>query len=207
MRIELTGLGKKFNRDWIFKGIDVTIASSDRVAIIGPNGSGKSTLLQVISGVLSPNAGTIAFQNAGVDISVENIYKNISIAAPYLELPEEMTLMELIQFHFSFKDQLGFTSAEEIINSMGLQKAKNKEIRYFSSGMKQRVKLALALYSKVDCILLDEPTTNLDEQGIAWCLNLIDTMLGNRTIFVSSNQAHEYAFCNKQILIADYKKN
>lgn len=121
MRIELTGLGKKFNRDWIFKGIDVTIASSDRVAIIGPNGSGKSTLLQVISGVLSPNAGTIAFQNAGVDISVENIYKNISIAAPYLELPEEMTLMELIQFHFSFKDQLGFTSAEEIINSMGLQ--------------------------------------------------------------------------------------
>ncbi|MEN9369917.1 MAG: hypothetical protein RI952_782 [Bacteroidota bacterium] len=207
MRIELTGLGKKFNRDWIFKGIDVTIASSDRVAIIGPNGSGKSTLLQVISGVLSPNAGTIAFQNAGVDISVENIYKNISIAAPYLELPEEMTLMELIQFHFSFKDQLGFTSAEEIINSMGLQKAKNKEIRYFSSGMKQRVKLALALYSKVDCILLDEPTTNLDEQGIAWYLNLIDTMLGNRTIFVSSNQAHEYAFCNKQILIADYKKN
>jgi ABC-type multidrug transport system ATPase subunit len=115
--------------------------------------------------------------------------------------------MELIQFHFSFKDQLGFTSAEEIINSMGLQKAKNKEIRYFSSGMKQRVKLALALYSKVDCILLDEPTTNLDEQGIAWYLNLIDTMLGNRTIFVSSNQAHEYAFCNKQILIADYKKN
>lgn len=207
MRIELTGLGKKFNRDWIFKGIDLTIASSDRVAIIGPNGSGKSTLLQVISGVLSPNAGTIAFQNAGVDISVENIYKNISIAAPYLELPEEMTLMELIQFHFSFKDQLGFTSAEEIINSMGLQKAKNKEIRYFSSGMKQRVKLALALYSKVDCILLDEPTTNLDEQGIAWYLNLIDTMLGNRTIFVSSNQAHEYAFCNKQILIADYKKN
>jgi ABC-type multidrug transport system ATPase subunit len=207
MRIELTGLGKKFNRDWIFKGIDVTIASSDRVAIIGPNGSGKSTLLQVISGVLSPNAGTIAFQNAGVDISVENIYKNISIAAPYLELPEEMTLMELIQFHFSFKDQLGFTSAEEIINSMGLQKAKNKEIRYFSSGMKQRVKLALALYSKVDCILLDEPTTNLDEQGITWYLNLIDTMLGNRTIFVSSNQAHEYAFCNKQILIADYKKN
>jgi ABC-type multidrug transport system ATPase subunit len=207
MRIELTGLGKKFNRDWIFKGIDVTIATSDRVAIIGPNGSGKSTLLQVISGVLSPNAGTIAFQNAGVDISVENIYKNISIAAPYLELPEEMTLMELIQFHFSFKDQLGFTSAEEIINSMGLQKAKNKEIRYFSSGMKQRVKLALALYSKVDCILLDEPTTNLDEQGIAWYLNLIDTMLGNRTIFVSSNQAHEYAFCNKQILIADYKKN
>ena len=207
MRIELTGLGKKFNRDWIFKGIDLTIASSDRVAIIGPNGSGKSTLLQVISGVLSPNAGTIAFQNAGVDISVENIYKNISIAAPYLELPEEMTLMELIQFHFSFKDQLGFTSAEEIINSMGLQKAKNKEIRYFSSGMKQRVKLALALYSKVDCILLDEPTTNLDEQGITWYLNLIDTMLGNRTIFVSSNQAHEYAFCNKQILIADYKKN
>lgn len=207
MRIELTGLGKKFNRDWIFKGIDVTIATSDRVAIIGPNGSGKSTLLQVISGVLSPNAGTIAFQNAGVDISVENIYKNISIAAPYLELPEEMTLMELIQFHFSFKDQLGFTSAEEIINSMGLQKAKNKEIRYFSSGMKQRVKLALALYSKVDCILLDEPTTNLDEQGIAWYLNLIDTMLGNRTIFVSSNQAHEYAFCNKRILIADYKKN
>lgn len=207
MRIELSGLGKKFNRDWIFKDIDLTIDSSDRVAIIGPNGSGKSTLLQVISGISSPNAGTIAFQKEGLDISVDAIYKNISISAPYLELPEEMTLMELVEFHFSFKEKLGFSTTTEIINSMGLQKAKNKEIRYFSSGMKQRVKLALALYSNVDCILLDEPTTNLDDQGTAWYLNLIDTMLGNRTIFVSSNQAHEYAFCNKQILISDYKKN
>ena len=116
-----------------------------------------------------------------------------------------MTLLELIKFHFSFKNKLGFHTAEDLITSIGLNKATNKEIRYFSSGMKQRVKLALALYSDVDCILLDEPTTNLDEQGTQWYLNLMDTMLGNRTIFVSSNQAHEYSFCNKQILIADYK--
>ncbi len=205
MRIELSGLGKKFNRDWIFKGIDFTSNPSDRVAIIGPNGSGKSTLLQVISGVLSPNEGEIHFSKNNTAIAIESFFSHITIAAPYLELPEEMTLLELIKFHFSFKNKLGFHTAEDLITSIGLNKATNKEIRYFSSGMKQRVKLALALYSDVDCILLDEPTTNLDEQGMQWYLNLIDTMLGNRTIFVSSNQAHEYSFCNKQISIADYK--
>jgi ATPase subunit of ABC transporter with duplicated ATPase domains len=205
MRIELSGLGKKFNRDWIFKGINFSSAPADRVAIIGPNGSGKSTLLQVISGVLSPNEGAIHFSKNNTAIAIESFFSHITIAAPYLELPEEMTLLELIKFHFSFKKKLGFDTAEELISSIGLIKATNKEIRYFSSGMKQRVKLALALYSDVDCILLDEPTTNLDEQGTQWYLNLIDTMLGNRTIFVSSNQAHEYSFCNKQILIADYK--
>ncbi len=205
MRIELSGLGKKFNRDWIFKGIDFTSNPADRVAIIGPNGSGKSTLLQVISGVLSPNEGAIHFSKNNSAIAIESFFSQITIAAPYLELPEEMTLLELIKFHFSFKKKLGFHTAEDLINLIGLSKATNKEIRYFSSGMKQRVKLALALYSDVDCILLDEPTTNLDEQGTQWYLNLVDTMLGNRTIFVSSNQAHEYSFCNKQILIADYK--
>lgn len=205
MRIELSGLGKKFNRDWIFKGINFSSAPADRVAIIGPNGSGKSTLLQVISGVLSPNEGAIHFCKNNTAIAIESFFSHITFVAPYLELPEEMTLLELIKFHFSFKKKLGFHTAEELISSIGLNKATNKEIRYFSSGMKQRVKLALALYSDVDCILLDEPTTNLDEQGTQWYLNLIDTMLGNRTIFVSSNQAHEYSFCNKQILIADYK--
>ena len=205
MRIELSGLGKKFNRDWIFKGIDFTSNPADRIAIIGPNGSGKSTLLQVISGILSPNAGAIHFSKNNTTIAIESFFTHITIAAPYFELPEEMTLLELIKFHFSFKKKLGFHTAEDLITLIGLNKATNKEIRYFSSGMKQRVKLALALYSDVDCILLDEPTTNLDEQGTQWYLNLIDTMLGNRTIFVSSNQAHEYSFCNKQILIADYK--
>ncbi len=205
MKIELKEIGKKFHKEWIFKGINLTIQPAERVAILGANGSGKSTLLQIISGILSPNQGSIHFSKNEVFIEIDKVYEHISIAAPYLELPEEMTLLELIQFHFSFKRKFGFDNELELIQILDLEKAKNKQIRYYSSGMKQRVKLALALFSDVSCILLDEPTSNLDEQGVQWYLNLTEKIVGKRTILVSSNQSFEYGFCNKEIRIADYK--
>lgn len=205
MHIQLSKIGKKFNREWVFKNVDHTISFGSRLAILGSNGSGKSTLLQIISGILSPSDGTINYHFQEKTISADQAFLNISIASPYLELIEEMTLAEMIQFHFSFKNRYQNISDSELIELLGLNTSINKEIRYFSSGMKQRTKLLLAILSDVPCVLLDEPCSNLDKQGIQWYQSLLSNYLGNRTLIVCSNQEYEYEMCNEQLSILDYK--
>jgi ABC-type multidrug transport system ATPase subunit len=141
MHIQLAQIGKKFNREWVFKNINLDIPFGSRTAVLGSNGSGKSTLLQIISGILKPTVGSIAYQHQNKNISAELAFLNISIASPYLELIEEMTLLEMINFHFSFKNRYQNISNEELLELLGLTSSINKEIRYFSSGMKQRTKL------------------------------------------------------------------
>ncbi len=205
MHIQLAQIGKKFNREWVFKNIQLDIPFGSRLAILGSNGSGKSTLLQIISGILSPSEGSIVYKHQAKNISAELAFLNISIASPYLELIEEMTLSEMIDFHFSFKNRYQQISNKELIDLLGLTTSINKEIRYFSSGMKQRTKLLLAILSDVPCILLDEPCSNLDKQGITWYHSLLNNYLGDRTLIVCSNQEYEYEICDKSISLLDYK--
>ena len=95
MIIELSEIGKRFGKEWIFKNINYTISDADRLAVLGPNGSGKSTLLQIISGASTQSSGTIKFFKDDVLLDVDHVFKHLSIAAPYLELIEEMTLIEM----------------------------------------------------------------------------------------------------------------
>jgi ABC-type multidrug transport system ATPase subunit len=205
MHISLHKIGKKFNREWVFRNIDFEIPSGTRIAILGSNGSGKSTLLQVLSGILSPSEGTTEYRIDETVVPIEDVFQHFTIASPYLELVEEMTLIEMIEFHFSFKGRLQQLSNTEIINLLGLEKSTHKEIRHFSSGMKQRLKLALAVLSDVQCILLDEPCSNLDKQSISWYQNLLNTYVTNRTLIICSNQEYEYEICDKSLSIMDYK--
>jgi ABC-type multidrug transport system ATPase subunit len=205
MHISLHKIGKKFNREWIFRNIDFEIPSGTRIAILGSNGSGKSTLLQVLSGILSPSEGSTEYRINETEVPIEEVFQYFTIASPYLELVEEMTLIEMIEFHFSFKGRLQELSNTEIINLLGLEKSTHKEIRHFSSGMKQRLKLALAVLSDVQCILLDEPCSNLDKQSISWYQNLLNTYVANRTLIICSNQEYEYEICDKSLSIMDYK--
>jgi ABC-type multidrug transport system ATPase subunit len=205
MHISLHKIGKKFNREWIFRNIDFEIPSGTRIAILGSNGSGKSTLLQVLSGILSPSEGSTEYLINETIVPIEEVFQYFTIASPYLELVEEMTLIEMIEFHFSFKGRLQELSNTEIINLLGLEKSTHKEIRHFSSGMKQRLKLALAVLSDVQCILLDEPCSNLDKQSISWYQNLLNTYVANRTLIICSNQEYEYEICDKSLSIMDYK--
>lgn len=203
MKITLTDTGKRFNREWIFRHFNYTFDSQKKYAITGPNGSGKSTLLQVIAGSLTHNEGTVDYQNGSVKTPPENHYQNISIAAPYLDLVEEMTANEFLSFHKSFK--AFHISTKEALEFVNLEKAAEKEIRYYSSGMKQRLKLAQAFFSNTPVLLLDEPTSNLDAEGIALYKNLINEFTGNRMVIISSNDEEEYKFCNEVIKISDYK--
>ncbi|MFD0751037.1 ATP-binding cassette domain-containing protein [Mucilaginibacter calamicampi] len=205
MNITLENIGRRFNRDWIFRGIDYTFTSGESYAVLGSNGSGKSTLLQILNGSLSPSAGEIIFLNNGQKIEVEKVFKYLSLAAPYLELIEEFSLEEVIDFHFKFKPYKAGIDKNNIIELLSLPGRKNKLVRHFSSGMKQRLKLALAFCSDTPMLMLDEPTSNLDTQGVDWYLSLVQQFAQGRLTIVCSNQEHEYSFCKHRLSISDYK--
>lgn len=204
MKITLNNVGRRFNKEWIFRNLSTEFTSGNSYAILGPNGSGKSTLLSVLTASLSPSEGEISFTEA-TSIPVENIYKYISLAAPYLELVETFSLKEIIDFHFKFKNFAQGIDAKNLINILGLEKATNKQIKYFSSGMKQRTKLALACCTDTPILFLDEPTSNLDVQGMKWYHELIENFGKDRLTIIGSNQIQEYEFCTKYIQITDYK--
>ncbi len=204
MKIEASNLGKRFNRDWIFKDISITVESCSSLAITGSNGSGKSTLLQVLSSLTVPTLGTVSFFSDSKKIEESEIYKHISYVSPYQEIIEEMTLEELLKFHQSFK-QISINESAAFATYCGISKGQNKEIRYFSSGMKQRVKLGLALLSDTPLLFLDEPTSNLDEQGSNWYLNEVHKLSGKKTIVVASNIPEEYGFAEQVLRISDYQ--
>jgi ABC-type multidrug transport system ATPase subunit len=206
MKIKFSNAGKRFNREWIFRNTDLEFNSSSSYAITGPNGSGKSTMLQCIGGMLQLSEGSIQYGIDNKQLAGEEVYKQVSFCAPYLDVIEEMTLTEFLQFHNQFKSFIDNFSIQQIIEEIGLNGAINKQIRYYSSGMKQRVKLAQAIFSDTSIVLLDEPCSNLDAKGIDLYHSLIKKYCSERLVIVCSNDEVEYSFTNERISVLDYKK-
>jgi ABC-type multidrug transport system ATPase subunit len=204
MILTAENLGKRFNREWIFRNFNYSFQPGV-YAITGPNGSGKSTLLQVLWGQLPPSQGILTYTENDENILVEDIYKDLVIATPYMELIEEFTLEEMLRFHFAFKKIRNGRSIEELIDLLELAHARNKMVNQFSSGMKQRLKLGLAFFSDARVVFLDEPTTNLDRQSIAWYWKHFAQLPGDSLIFVGSNLENEYPPNAVKINLPDYK--
>jgi ABC-type multidrug transport system ATPase subunit len=197
MNIALKNIGKRFNKEWIFRNISYDFTIGNAHAVLGTNGSGKSTLLQIISGSASPTEGIINYT-----IPEELLFKKMAYAAPYLELPEEMTWKEAITFHNQFKSFIEGLSETTVLELSGLTGSSDKQIRNFSSGMKQRAKLTLAILSSAPMLLLDEPTSNLDAHAVKWYQMLVEKYGKDRTIIVCSNyNKDEYSFCTKELVI------
>jgi ABC-type multidrug transport system ATPase subunit len=209
MQITLNNIGKRYNYEWIFRKVDYEFTIENNYVILGANGSGKSTLLQVIAGNLLASEGDVAYQpnyKESALIAPEQIFRQLSFASPYLELFEEFTLAESIEFQAQFKPFFKGLTTNDIIHLTQLDKSKNKQLKQYSSGMKQRVRLALAILSDTPLLLLDEPTSNLDRKAIDWYQQLISNYTKNRLVIVCSNQLeYEYSFCNKQLYIEEYK--
>ncbi|MCU0326315.1 MAG: ATP-binding cassette domain-containing protein [Spirosomaceae bacterium] len=205
MQISLQNIGKKFRKEWIFRNVNLEFFSGNSYTFVGPNGSGKSTLLQVLAGVTPKTEGQIIYQSNGSAIEIDDIYREIVMAAPYLELVEEFTLLESIEFHQKFKQFKDELTPKQLIEKLNLKAHADKPVRNFSSGMKQRLKLGLAFWSVSDIILLDEPTSNLDAQATEWYLSQIEQHTQDRLLIICSNQPHEYSFCKNIIDIRDYK--
>lgn len=201
MKIILNNITKKFGNSIIINELSYTFETNNAYWIAGANGSGKSTLLRIISGLLTPDKGEITYLNNKQEIiKVEDIYRLISYAAPYSEIIEEFTLKEMIEFHFKFKEKINRMSTEDLIQLTGLQNSTNKTLSAFSSGMKQKIKLLLAITSKSEILLLDEPSTNLDETAKKWYSEMIGQFKENRLIIVCSNNLQEeHYFCNQKL--------
>jgi ABC-type multidrug transport system ATPase subunit len=202
MKIILSNTGKRFNQDWIFRKISLTLETGNNYVILGANGSGKSTLLQTIAGFIAPSEGKVEYFLDNNPVTVENIFRHLSIASPYIELIEDMTFLELIHYQSRFKDFV----VSDVAAVAQLEKVKNKQIKLYSSGMKQRAKLALAILSKTSLLLLDEPISNLDKNGVEWYKEMMAVYASEKLAVVCSNsQAEEYGFCNQNLVLEHYK--
>ncbi len=204
--IKLSSAGKKFGREWIFRKVNLDIAAGQKIGILGLNGSGKSTLLQALTGYLTLNEGELTYSNNQEKIEEEKLYAYISLASPYLELVEDFTLQEQIEHAAIYKAFSNKLTTENIVELSGLAAHKDKYIKLFSSGMKQRLKLTLAILADAPILFLDEPTTNLDATVIDWYKNMIANYALHKTIVVCSNSIKdEYSFCDKVITMEDFK--
>jgi len=203
MKLSLVDIGKRFKFHWIFRHVNIEVNARDVIAIKGPNGSGKSTLLRILSGFLSPSEGTVTFE-VGNKI-IQDFYNEVTYAAPYVDLIDQMTLKEHLNFHQNFKRFKNNLSVEEVIQKLQLEDAADKAIKDFSSGMKQRVRLGLAILSDSKLCILDEPTTNLDIHGFQWYESLLLEFRKNSGVVIASNEPRDFIQVNKTFNILDFK--
>lgn len=199
MRISLDGVGKRFGKHSVFAPLTATFETPQSYAILGSNGSGKSTLLRMMAGMQSASVGKISWYRNGEAIASEAWHKYVSLSAPGIELVEELTLREAVNFHFRFKNFLAGMDARMLIEITGLQRSADKMLADFSSGMKQRVKLALAIFSDTPVLLLDEPCTNLDDAGVSQYRSWVEQFGRGRLVIVASNDLREYDFCKVRL--------
>lgn len=197
MQIQLNSVSKRYMKRWILKDLNYTFDSDHIYGITGINGSGKSTLIKIISGYLTPSSGNVIYKSSGSSIERDQVYKHLSISAPYLEIDLDFTLKEQLAFYRKFKALISSYDQEVILNKVGLSAHLNKPIRQFSSGMQQRVQLILSLFSDVDCILLDEPTSFLDKKGKAWFYETVRSIKKGKTIIIASNDDEDIAICEE----------
>jgi len=205
--ISLNNIGKKFRDHWVFRGLSFQINKGDKVALNGHNGSGKSTLLQIIAGYVSPSEGSVTWNAASDPINTDDIFKHLVIAAPYLDLIDEFTLEENIDFFIRLKPIRKGLSKNDLIALTGIDKNTTGQFRYFSSGMKQKLRLTLAFTADTDLLLMDEPLSNLDQAGYKWYAEMAEKFSNGRTVLVCSNMVKdETYFCNRHLDIEEFKK-
>ena len=207
MEVSLAQIGKRFQRQWLYRSLDASLRPHEPLAILGKNGSGKSTLLQIISGYLTPTEGKVTYTRDNQAIKREQVWQNVAIASPHLELHSAMTLAETVEFHHALRPIPRYTTSQAAAVKMGLEAHLSKPLKSFSSGMRQRVKLYLAIEGGAPLLLLDEPTANLDRQGVIWFRELLTPALASgRTIAVCSNaEGEETDFCTQRLQLEHFR--
>ena len=204
--LKVNNIGKKFRKEWIFRNVSLEVSTGHCMAVLGTNGSGKSTFLKIVCGFMTSSEGHVQLENENGEVPPEHHYRLLSFAAPYLDLVHCMTLEENISYyavHKPLKDQV---STKEVIRMMQLEAHSGKPFRSFSSGMKQRVKLGLAIFADTPVLLLDEPLSNMDADGFAWYQKILEEHKSERIVMICSNNVQaETELCTETLKITDFK--
>lgn len=199
MTIKLEQVSKKFGRNQVLRDLSYTFQWNQIYAVTGKNGAGKSTLLQIIAGIISQTTGRIEWALEGKNIAKDNWYRYTSMCSPSMEIITEMTLEEFLEFHFIHKSVRGVEWPMELIELMEMGEHRHKRISEFSSGMQQRVKLVQALFSDTPVLLLDEPTSYLDEYWVKKYQAWVQEQLYDRCCIIASNDPREYSMAHHRI--------
>lgn len=198
MKLIIDQLSKRFGQDWILKSFNTQIESGSIVAVRGLNGTGKSTFIKLLSGYLSMTKGSITYTKEQHQIKRDNLYQSLSMAAPYITFHQDLTATEvfnLLRKHKDFRSE----TASEFLSKVELDLQSNKYLRDYSDGMRQRLALGIAIDCKSDLLLLDEPTSYLDESYKSWFYSLLSSYADNRTIIIASNAEEDFQYCNHMI--------
>ena len=204
--IDCANVGKRYMYEWVIRGFDYSFRTGQCYAIKGPNGSGKSTLLKMLSGHATPSHGSIKFISKGKECPVSDVFNYITYTAPYIELLDELTVNELIHLHHGLRPVDNLTEVIDLVTSLPFKSMLDKKIGELSSGMKQRIKLILAIKTNTSIILLDEPGTNLDDEGKRWFEELLRPKLDDHIVIIASNEESDLALSNHSLLVTDYKE-
>ena len=199
MNVSLENIGKKYQYHWVFRNLTHDLRGPLHFGITGNNGSGKSTLLKIISGYNTPSEGKIRWSINGTDISA-NLFRFVGLASPHQDIYDEFSLEEIIDFHKKFKQLINGENSRSLIRLSGLTKSADKPIKYFSSGMKQRVKIVLAMLFDNPLVILDEPCSNFDEQAIVWYQKIVEEYAGEKLLVIGSNSPETECFSCKEFI-------
>lgn len=201
MKVQLIDVAKRFNKEWIFKGVNLTLEANKIYGLTGANGSGKTTLLSILSHFVAPTEGKVNYALG----SESDLRQSISVASPAISLLEEMNVLEAIEFHAHYKPFRNSLSAKAVVQLLGFEKHQNKLLRELSTGMKQRVKLALAILSQSEMLLLDEPGSNLDTAGFEFWKGLLKNNSKDRIVVIASNDEQDLAICDERLEMKQWK--
>ena len=199
MQVTIQNLSKRYLYDWIIRDMSHTFESGSITGINGINGSGKSTLIKILCGFLSSSEGNISYTIADKNIDRSDVYQYMTLAAPYTDIINEYDVEEMFSFHTKFKKLREKIDVKQFLEIVKLKGNKGKQIQFYSSGMKQRLQLALALLTDSKLLLLDEPTSYLDAENKAWYYALLERNSKDRTIIIASNDKEDFKLCGHVI--------
>ena len=194
--IEAESISKKYSgRAALFSNFNFKIQTGESFAITGHNGSGKSTLLKILSGISEPDKGTVKHKKTDTVISREELYKFIGFSSPEINPYDELTGYENIIF--ALKNRNNFP--EKLIDDLNLKTHIHKRIKFYSTGMKQRLKFILTLAREPQMLFLDEPGSNLDSEGKKLVYDIIKKLKKDIILIIATNEKAEADLCSRVI--------
>lgn len=205
MTIETIKLGKEYHYQAIFQQLNCRFDGPQSIAVLGVNGSGKSTLLQVLSGMSEATQGEVKWLIKGRKLPPFRWYEYLSYCSPHFHFDARFTVEEILQQYLNVKPFQDNLTTDDLIALMNFDAHRSKLMNELSSGMNQRVRLVLSICADMPVLFLDEPCSNLDQQGVDWYHELISKYTQEKLVFVASNDPREFSFCTEKVSLMDYK--
>ena len=203
--VEWDNLGKRFGLKWVFRNLDGNIPGGSHIVVKGSNGSGKSTFGKLLVGATDATDGEMRWLSSGESIEIDDIPQRIAWSAPFIEVPEDMTINEVLNFHCTFRNSWSDGYLSKLLASSSLESHSDSQISTLSSGQKQRLRLILAMGTEAGLVVLDEPCSNLDTIGIKWYRDELKKLVSKTTVVVcSNNKLEEHLDGAALILLGDW---